>query len=159
MQPFIVQYLFLRSKSNVNDIMMLVMVWVFTRVLGVYEVVVQGRGVYCECLLWLWLIAVGTRAFTVILSVEERTRDSQSLSALESSGGLANGGVREVTTKSKGWVQCSRNQWQLVVFMDYLCGFLDRPALTKVRNSEVSDVFLCLENSFGAKSSYLELEK
>ena len=43
--------------------------------------------------------------------------------------------------------------------MDYLCGFLDRPALTKVRNSEVSDVFLCLENSFGAKSSYLELEK
>lgn len=44
----------------------------------------------------------------------------------------------------------------------YLCGFLDRPALTRVRNSEVetvSDVFLCLENAFGVKLSYLELEQ
>ena len=44
----------------------------------------------------------------------------------------------------------------------YLCGFLDRPALTRVRNSEaktVSDVFQCLETAFGVKSSYLELEQ
>ena len=53
--------------------------------------------------------AVGTKAYTVILSVEERTRDSQGLSPLESSGGLANGGAREVTSKSTGWVQYSRN--------------------------------------------------
>lgn len=44
----------------------------------------------------------------------------------------------------------------------YLCGFLDRPALTRVRNNEVgtvSELFGCLENAFGAKLSYLDLEK
>ena len=41
----------------------------------------------------------------MILSVEERTRDSQGLSALESSGGLANGGVGEMTSKRLGAVQ------------------------------------------------------
>ena len=52
---------------------------------------------------------------TVILSVEERIRDFQGLSALESLGGLANGGVREVTSKSTGLLQCSTNHRQLVV--------------------------------------------
>lgn len=44
----------------------------------------------------------------------------------------------------------------------FLCGFLDRPALTRVRNSDVktvSELFGCLENAFGVKLSYMDLEK
>ena len=44
----------------------------------------------------------------------------------------------------------------------YLCGFLDRPALTRVRNSAVGTVpelFECLENAFGHKLSFVDLQK
>lgn len=44
----------------------------------------------------------------------------------------------------------------------YLCGFLDRPALTRVRNSEVNTVpklFECLENAFGPKLSFVDLQR
>ena len=81
------------------------MVWVFTGVLGVFKVVVGAR-----CVLGVHAVTLpDCCGDTVMLSVEERTRDSQGLSALESSGGLANGGVCEMTSMSTGWVQCSRN--------------------------------------------------
>ncbi|KAK3870899.1 hypothetical protein Pcinc_023925 [Petrolisthes cinctipes] len=43
----------------------------------------------------------------------------------------------------------------------YLCGFLDRPALTRVRNSEVATVpelLECLKSAFGCKLSYVDLQ-
>lgn len=44
----------------------------------------------------------------------------------------------------------------------YLCGSLERPALTRVRNQKVSSVeglFECLEEAWGPRLSYLELEQ
>lgn len=43
----------------------------------------------------------------------------------------------------------------------YLCRYLERPALTRVRNSgagTAEEIFACLENAFGQKRTYLELE-
>lgn len=44
----------------------------------------------------------------------------------------------------------------------YLCGFLERAALTRVRNSQVMSVkklFACMQNALEQKWNYLELEK
>lgn len=64
------------------------------------------------------------------------------------------------------WVKDARENVEQLGFqgreaVTYLCGFLERPALTRVRNSRVNtaeDRFVCLEKGFGAKWSYIELE-
>ena len=43
----------------------------------------------------------------------------------------------------------------------HLCGFLENPALRRVRNCKVEnpeDLFTCLETAFGSKFTYIELE-
>lgn len=43
----------------------------------------------------------------------------------------------------------------------YLYGFLERLALTRVRNSKVktvAEIFACLQEVFGMRASYTELE-
>ena len=64
--------------------------WVFTEVLGLCRRLCKARGKAFIASVSVTVIAVRTRAYTVILAVEERTRDSHGLSALKSLGGLAN---------------------------------------------------------------------
>ena len=63
-------------------------VWVFTGILVLCTRLCRGE-VFLSSVP-VTVSAVGMRAYTVILAVEERTKDCQGLSALESSGGLAN---------------------------------------------------------------------
>ena len=57
------------------------------------------------------VVDVGTSAYTVIQSVEERTSDPQCLSALRSLGGLPSRDVLEGTSKSAGCAVETIGRW------------------------------------------------